>query len=215
MQQDRYAVGRAAEGAHQPGSRGRVLANRLGIVGVRAMQQAESDALLVLLAELLDEVGDRQRFRISDLRGWHRRWLGGIYGWAGDFRSVNIGKGGFQFANAQLIPRLMADFERQIMAAHTPCADMGEAQLIRALAVTHAEFILIHPFREGNGRLARLLNSLMAFQAGMPALDYGGIRGKEKSRYIGAIHAAVGGDYEPMEDVFRKVIRRSLRAFDA
>lgn len=215
MQRDRYAIGNAGEGAHEPGSRGRVLANRLGLVGVRAMQKAESDALLALLTALLEEVGDRQRFRTADLCDWHRRWLGGIYRWAGDFRSVNMGKGGFQFATAQWIPRLMDDFERKVMAVHTPCADMEEARLIHALAVTHAEFILIHPFREGNGRLARLLNSLMAFQAGMPALDYGGIRGKEKIRYIGAIHAALDGDYAPMEEVFRKVIRRSLRASGA
>ena len=71
---------------------------------------------------------------------------------------------------------------------------------------------MIHPFREGNGRLARLLNSLMAFQAGLPALDYGGIRGVRKRNYIGAIHASLGGDYGPLEAVFRAVIRRTLRA---
>lgn len=60
--------------------------------------------------------------------------------------------------------------------------------------------------------LARVLNSLMAFQAGLPALDYGGIRGAKKREYIGAIHAALGRDYAPMETVFRAVIRRTLRA---
>jgi len=49
---------------------------------------------------------------------------------------------------------------------------MDQSTLTRALAVTHAEFILIHPFREGNVRLGRLLNTLMALQAGQPALDY-------------------------------------------
>jgi len=38
-----------------------------------------------------------------------------------------------------------------------------------ALAEVHAELILIHPFREGNGRLARLLALLMALQAGFAA----------------------------------------------
>ncbi len=36
------------------------------------------------------------------------------------------------------------------------------------MAVTHTELILVHPFREGNGRLTRLLNTLMALQAGLP-----------------------------------------------
>ena len=63
---------------------------------------------------------------------------------------------------------------------------------MQALALTHAEFVLIHPFREGNGRLVRLLNTVMALQAGLPALDYGGIAGRGKRGYIAAIHAAQG-----------------------
>ncbi|TAK86063.1 MAG: hypothetical protein EPO20_09750 [Betaproteobacteria bacterium] len=31
-----------------------------------------------------------------------------------------------------------------------------------ALAETHVELVLIHPFREGNGRIARALSTLMA-----------------------------------------------------
>jgi hypothetical protein len=34
-------------------------------------------------------------------------------------------------------------------------------------------------------------------QAGMPVLDFGGIHGKEKQRYIAAIHAAMGREYRP------------------
>ena len=75
----------------------------------------------------------------------------------------------------------------------------------------HAELIRIHPFREGNGRCARLLATLMGLQAGLPALDFGGIRGEAKRRYIAAIHAAVGRDYAPIAAVFRAVIARTLR----
>lgn len=211
---NRYST-QGSESAFEPGSRGRVLANHLGIVHVRAMQQVESDALLSLLSALLEEVTDRQRFTARELCNWHRRWLGGIYPWAGAYRQVNIGKSGFQFASAHLVPGLMAAFEREVLSVHTPCAGMDKDRLVQALARTHAEFILIHPFREGNGRLARLLNSLMAFQAGLPALDYGGIRGRKKREYIGAIHAALGGDYALMETVFRAVLRRTLRASPA
>lgn len=211
----KYSTQGSSEATFELGSHGRVLANRLGIVRVRDMQQAESTTLLALLDALLDEVSDQQRFITDDLRGWHRRWLGSIYPWAGEYRQVNMGKAGFQFASAHLIPGLMTSFQRDVLSAHTPCAGMDEHRLVQALAMTHAELILIHPFREGNGRLARLLNTLMAFQAGLPALDYGGIRGAKKREYIGAIHAALGGDYSPMEAVFSAVVRRTLRTSDA
>jgi cell filamentation protein len=80
-----------------------------------------------------------------------------------------------------------------------------------ALAVVHVELILIHPFRDGNGRCARLLATLMGLQAGLPALDFSGIHGVEKRRYIAAIHEGVVRNYEPMTNVFRKVIARTLR----
>lgn len=210
MMAGRYAVD-GDEGTFQPGSRGRVLANRLGIVRVHDMQVAETRALLDLTDALLDEVGVEQRFTVQDLRDWHRRWLGDIYPWAGEYRQVNIGKGGFQFASAHLIHGLMAAFEGDVLAADTPCDGMDDARLLPALARTHAEFILIHPFREGNGRLARLLNTLMALQAGLPVLDFDGLRGRAKRDYIGAIHAAVGLDYGPLERVFAKIVRRSRR----
>ncbi|MEO6384850.1 MAG: Fic family protein [Thermomonas sp.] len=210
MNEGRYNVD-SSEGAFQPRSRGRVLANSLGIVRVRDMEVAETHALLDLTDALLDEVGMAQRFSVDDLRAWHRRWLGHIYPWAGDYRQVNIGKGGFQFASANLIHQLMSQFERDVVAAHSPCEGMDDTQLLAALARTHAELILIHPFREGNGRLARLLNTLMALQAGLPLLDFDGLRGQAKRNYIGAIHAALSGNYEPMERVFSQVLRRTRR----
>lgn len=206
----RYAT-QGAEAEAQPGSRGRVLANRLGIVRVRDMQIAETRALLELTHDLLGEVTEGQRFTADDLCAWHARWLGGIYDWAGRYRNVNMSKDGFPFAAARLVPALMMDYSRTVLAAYTPCIGMDENALVRALAMTHAEYILVHPFREGNGRLVRLLNTMMALQAGWPLLDFDGLRGQAKRRYIAAIHAAQGNDYQPLEQVFSAVLRRTQR----
>lgn len=80
-----------------------------------------------------------------------------------------------------------------------------------ALAVVHAELILIHPIRKGNGRCARVLATLMALQTDLPPLDFSGVRGNEKRRYIAAIQQAMGRNYESMKEVFRRIIAWSLR----
>jgi cell filamentation protein len=77
--------------------------------------------------------------------------------------------------------------------------------------VVHTELILIHPFRDGNGRCARLLAVLMGLQAGLPLLDFGGIRGDEKHRYINAVHAGLDQNYKPMTQIFQRVIERTLK----
>ncbi len=100
---------------------------------------------------------------------------------------------------------------RQHLKTMTPCRAAGIDETARMLAIVHAELLLIHPFRDGNGRAARVLSTLMALQADYPPLDYGGIKGRKKREYIASVHAAMGQDYEPMERVFISVLRRSLK----
>lgn len=199
------------EAESEPGSRGRVLRNRVGVTSVREIERRESEALLVATQATIDDTRIDQRFTAEDIQRMHRRWLGEIYVWAGNYRQVNIAKGEFMFAAAGQIPRLMQEFEHGPLREYTPCRFDTIDDQASALAVVHAELILIHPFREGNGRCARLLALLMGLQAGLPTLDFGGIRGVKKKSYIAAVHAALGRDYLPMTDVFRNVIARTLK----
>lgn len=200
-----------AEAQAEPGSRGRVLRNRLGITRVRDMNEAESQALLIAQDAALDRYGPDHRFTAADVCDLHRLWLGPIYDWAGEYRSVNIGKGGFQFAHAPLIAGLMRELERGALARHMPCSPGEDDAIAAALAEVHTELILIHPLREGNGRLARLLALLMALQAGLPALDFSPLAGRGHRAYIAGIHAAMGRDYRPLAELFGRVIARSRR----
>lgn len=206
----RYKAG-GPEAEFEPGSRGRVLRNRVGVTSVREIERKESEALLTVTQRAIDETGVDQRFTADDVRRMHRRWLGGIYEWAGEYRQVNVAKGEFMFAAANQVPKLMQEFGRGPLREYTPCRLEAIQEQATALAVVHAELILIHPFRDGNGRCARLLSMLMGLQSGLPPLDFGGIRGAKKRDYISAVHAALGRDYAPMTGIFRDVISRTLR----
>lgn len=208
----RYAA-HGPEAEFEPGSRGRVLRNLLGIRLVREMARAESRALIAAQERLVERFSRDHRFTADDVREIHRAWLGGIYPWAGEYRGVNIAKGGFQFAAAREVPRLMAEFDRRQLSVFTPCYASSEVEVARALAIVHAELVLIHPFREGNGRCARLLALLMGFQVGLPPLDFGGWTGDTEKGYVLAIHAAMAENYGPMTRLFSDVIRRSFERF--
>jgi cell filamentation protein len=196
----------------QPGSRGRVLRNRLGITSVRELEREESAALLITTQQRIDETRMDQCFTAGEIRWMHQRWLGEIYDWAGEYRDVNIAKGAFMFAAATQVPKLMQEFERGPLRKYTPCNFDANAAQAFALAIVHSELILIHPFRDGNGRCARLLAMLMGLQAGLPPLDFGGIRGAKKREYIAAVQAALSRNYDPMTKIFREVIARTLKS---
>lgn len=78
------------------------------------------------------------------------------------------------------------------------------------MAEAHTELVLIHPFREGNGRVARVLSTLMALQAGMPLLDFSLIAEEKKKDYFAAVQAGLDKNYQPMEKIFLEIIERTL-----
>jgi cell filamentation protein len=203
------AVGPEAE--FEPGSRGRVLRNLLGITRVRDIEEVESRALDLAQDVALERFSADHRFTAKDICALHWMWLGSIYSWAGKYRSVNVSKAGFQFAHAPLIENLMSALEQDSLRQHTPCHKSNDAEVSAALAEVHGELILIHPFRDGNGRLARLLTLLMALQAGLPTLDFSSLLGRCKRRYIAGIHSALDRNYAPVAELFAGVIDRSRR----
>ena len=104
----------------------------------------------------------------------------------------------------------MAEFEQGALRRYTPCNFAERADVVRALAEVHTEFVLIHPFREGNGRAARVLSTLMALQAGLPPLDFSSIASGKKKDYFAAVQAGMEKNYKPMEAIFAEIIERSL-----
>ena len=205
----RYDTDNLIEAQFEPGSRGRVLKNILGIRSKREMDALEATKLADATDWTIRHVTADQRFTAADICHWHKQWLGEVYPWAGKYRQVNISKGGFVFAMAAQVPRLMQEFERDALARYTPCASDNQGDVLEALAITHCELVLIHPFREGNGRLSRLLSQLMALQAGLPLLNFSVIRGKQREKYFAAVRAGMGRDYAPMIEVFRRVVKAS------
>ena len=207
----RYDISELIEAQFEPGSRGRVLKNKLGIKSKREMDRIEAREQIRALEELSGIYYREHRFTAADICRIHKIWLGPVYEWAGQYRQVNITKGNFTFAAARQIPRLMAELEKGHLKKYTPCFFQSEADIAKAIAVVHTELVLIHPFREGNGRTARMLATLMALQAGLPSLDFNGIRGRKRQEYVAAIHAGLNNQFEPMEEIFGAVIRRTLR----
>lgn len=206
---DRYDVSDLPEAQYEPGSDGQVLRNRLGLTSKEDMDAAEASALERTMDVLVRTYDDTHRVTAADLCDWHRLWLGDIYEWAGQYRRVNVSKDGFPFAAAAQVPALMNQFEREVLARSTPCSFSNLRKVVRALAETHVELVLIHPFREGNGRLARILSTLMALQAGLPLLYFRSIAGEGKVAYITAIQAGLDQDYVPMERLFEQIIEES------
>lgn len=210
----RYDTTDLTEDQYEPGSDNTVFKNLLGIKSKEEMEQIETLELERVTNKAIDYYEREHRFTAGDICDMHRWWLGSIYEWAGHYRNVLMSKGGFLFSAPLQIPQLMDQFERKVLARFTPCNFSSLEEIAEALAVTHTELMIIHPFREGNGRLGRLMSILMALQADLPPLDFSTIEGKRES-YIGAVQAGMDMNYRPMTEVFSEVISRTLELYES
>jgi cell filamentation protein len=207
----RYTTPKGSQSQYQPGSHERVLKNLQGIRRKNQMDQAEYAALLKAQTAWLDRIGPDTRFTAATLCRMHRDWLEPLYDWAGQYRSVELTKGDFRWPPAFRVTANMNVFERGLLKQHTPCPLGPIVEVAGRIAAVHAELLLIHPFREGNGRMARWLADLMAYQAGLPAPLYGFVgRGAKAHReqYLRAVQNGYVGNYADLAAFFAEALDR-------
>jgi cell filamentation protein len=142
-----------------------VLRNRLKITDRAELARAEAELTGLRLFELqaVDLPGS---FDLTHLQAYHRHIFGDVYDWAGELRTVAIGKGA-PFCLPQHLPgqaeRLFAQLARD-----DHLRGLDRDTFVDALAWLLAEINALHPFREGNGRTQRAFLGRLARAAGHP-----------------------------------------------
>lgn len=200
----RYDIS-GSEGEYQPGSDNNVLQNLPGIEDPAEMSIVETELLEDLYMEVFNNFPEELTFQT--LCQWHRAWLGNVYSWAGQLRTVDMSKPNILFASPLQVSKLTKTLEERYLSRFTELPAMSDEELVAFLAEVHVEFILIHPFREGNGRISRLLLDVMAAKAGVQPLDYS-LWDEHKDFYFRAIQAGRDGTYQYVERLIRDVLRK-------
>ncbi len=180
------------------------LRNKLGITDDASLTKAEQRFTAVRGAEAV-----RLPFAATadGYRALHKHLFQDLYDWAGQDRTVNIGKGGSTFAHVSYIGReldkLFAD-----VAAKNAFRGLPRDEFFDRLGNHINEINAIHPFREGNGRTMRHHAAHLARDAGHPIR----IASIDKTAWIEASrHGFVSGDHRGMAAVLASAaIRRDL-----
>lgn len=131
-----------------------VLKNKLNIHDSDRLHDAERKLTSVRLHELADTDTAQPAFDARHLKAIHRHIFQDIYGWAGEFRTVDIAKGNM-FCRVIFIEDQLDYVFRQLRRENylenvKDTSEMGER-----LGYYLAEINAVHPFREGNGRTQR------------------------------------------------------------
>lgn len=135
--------------------------------------KSKSKAYALFDSSLLDtiEVGT-----VKGLQQIHAYLFGGLYDFAGQIRTLNIAKGGFQFAAARFLPETLIKIEAMPESTFDEIADK------------YVEMNAAHPFMEGNGRSSRIWLDLMLKRNLKLCVDWSKINKKD---YLSAMEKSV------------------------
>lgn len=180
-----------------PDSQEEILPNLLGLSTLEEIGLAEFEGFLSAEIILTEQLNPTTRFDIHYLKNIHTLALKHLYSFAGNYHSVNISKGGFLFASARFLAETMETFNNELLL-NLPNNYSSRDQLMEDIAKVHGELLFIHPFREGNGRTARVLANLMARKQGYSSLKFETVGKKEFDVYVSAVQKSAGKDYSQM-----------------
>ena len=143
--------------------------------------KSRSKAYALFESSLIDsiEVGT-----VRGLQQIHAYLFGGLYDFAGQIRTVNIAKAGFQFAMAQFLGQTLADVESMPEDSFETIIDK------------YVEMNVAHPFREGNGRATRIWLDLMLKKNLQQCIDWSQV---DKRKYLEAMTRSVAAP-TPIKD---------------
>jgi cell filamentation protein len=191
-----------------------VLVNKRGITSLEEIQRLEEESLATAYETLLGEVRVDTRLSCDLIRYVHARIFGDLYAWAGRWRTVNISKPGITWPPPLYIDENMRLLEKNVLRRHTAKNCRNDDSFIAAAAEIQGEFLVIHPFREGNARTIKLITDLLAAQAGRPLLAYDqSDLGRE--RYIEGASRAFRRDYRLFEEIIRQALAEAQRELKA
>lgn len=104
-------------------------------------------------------------FDYEHLKSLHHYLFQDVYEWAGNERDVPISKGTSQFATPVYISNLAKALFNEL-AAEEFLVELELEKFATRAAYYVSELNVLHPFREGNGRVIRLFLFLLAENAG-------------------------------------------------
>lgn len=103
----------------------------------------------------------------------------------------------------QTLTKAVAALDALIPAGQLPANEDQLNAVIELCAWTHAEWVRIHPFANGNGRTARLWTAFIAMRYGIP--PFVTLRPRPGDPYAAACAAAMTGDWMPTASTFRQM----------
>lgn len=175
-----------------------VLKNKLDIRDADTLVLAEKDFTRIRLEEIHYFPPP---WNLTYLQHLHATLFSDLYTWAGQVRTIDIAKGGTRFCHCERIIPESEKLFQSLQREHWLCG-LSHEVFCGKIAEYYCEFNMIHPFREGNGRVQRLFFEHLALSAGF-TFDWAEVTVDE---WLQANIDGVYVNYVPMQAIFMRIV---------
>ena len=139
--------------------------------------------------------------------GLHRDAFGRLVSWAGKLRDRNVQIGNHEAPAFYEVPVLLRDYCGDVEARLSSYTEpLPDQRLIADLAFAEGHFLFIHPFRDFNGRTARMLLFALLVRLNLPPVDLIPSTAGKRRQYLAASRAD-NHDYGPLEAIWAERLR--------
>ena len=179
-----------------------VLRNLLRIADAAELRHVEASLTASRIYDLIREPisGD---YDLIHLQVVHQHIFQDVYEWAGELRTVPIGRGTALFSRPEHL-RADADELFSWLARTDYLRGLSRAAFVGGLTELHSDLNALHPFRDGNGRAQRAFLGRLARDAGHP-IRWVGLDAEENAIASKAAHE---GDDQPLHTMLDRLVER-------
>lgn len=114
-----------------------------------------------------------------------------------------------------LVPQLMEDFTKDLQTRIENLPKIDDEnflnEFVSLLAWSHHRFLWIHPFKDYNGRIARLLNNIILLNLNLPPIELKVETKSGRRKYIEALQSADNHNYPRLEKIIKSAIEEATQ----
>jgi len=189
----------------------------MGILSREEVVKLEIEGVKRGLEWLYQQVKSGKKITINpkQIQDLHKLCFGWIFpDWAGRYRTIQVTYSGKEapsfFKVPELIVNLCMDLQERLK--YQPAKSSADITdwIIDLLAWFQHQFVVIHPFQDYNGRMARLLTNIILLNLGYPPLEIDVDAKDARSKYLSAMQKADDGDFNYLNQLILAALTEAL-----
>lgn len=138
---------------------------------------------------------------------------------SGKFRKIEVTVSDHIPPKYHLLPQFMEEYCRDLKERLKYLPDLSKQdfvkELINLLSWAHHRFLWVHPFKDYNGRIARLLINVILLNLNLPPIELKVETKSGRRRYVAALRKADSGDDSVLAKLIQEAIEETSREINA